>query len=204
MKSSNTLFAIIVLGLILVQALLIFCAWIFCALYPTVYIRSLLSEDGIRWLFSTCVENLLSPLLIWIIMFGVSIGVFMKSGFRNVCRNKHDKQIEYRKNFSFYLSVVVALILLLGYLFLSFAPHAILVGVTGSLYPSAFSFSIVPFCAFILFIVSTVYGFSSGIISDLGSWMDSMRYGIQIISPLLLIYLIGMELYKTVIYIFYL
>src|SRR5574344_2751266 len=58
-------------------------SWIGSALDVNIHTRNLLSSEGIRWFFGHFVENLDTPVLIWIVLLAIATGCFCSSGLRS-------------------------------------------------------------------------------------------------------------------------
>lgn len=67
------------LTLLVAWIMLVLLSWILTALNPTADLRSLLSAEGIRWLFGRFVYTLSSPLLIWLVLGVMAYGPLTES-----------------------------------------------------------------------------------------------------------------------------
>ena len=81
----------IVLTLAIAQILLIFLSWLITAAAIDLPLRSLLSTEGVRWLFGSFVANQLTPLLVYFITASIAGGVFVHSKFYDALRNAFSK-----------------------------------------------------------------------------------------------------------------
>lgn len=203
-KNISRLTAVVCLGLVIAQVVVFFGSWVWSAAMPESSVRSMLSNGGIRWLFGTFVANLASPLLVWLIILDIGWGICCESGFISalklrfsIWRRALDSQ---RKSglraVGGLLLVEIAVVLLL-----TLPPHAVLLSVTGRLFPSSFSVSIVPIIAFMAITSSVCYGMFSG---NFHNYKDVVRcacHGGQSLKTLLIIYVLAVELYYSVVYV---
>ena len=102
---------------------------------------------------------------------------------------------------AFYVALTVAVVILIVVVALSFVPHAVLLGVSGSLYPSAFSSAIVPVCAFIVVASSISYGVACGRYSDINEIFEGLYVGFYKLSSLFPIYILAVQLYYSIRYV---
>ena len=93
----------------------------------------------------------------------------------------------------FFLLLILALVLV---------PHAILLNVMGGLLPSSFSASIVPYCCFSLMVMSVSFGVMSDRMKGVTSVYEALVSGVGKMGGLLLIYVIGAQLYHSIIFLF--
>ena len=63
-----------------IEIMLIIGSWIISSVFPSLHIRSILSSVGIRWLLGGMVDNICSPLLVYILVLASSIGAMIRSG----------------------------------------------------------------------------------------------------------------------------
>ena len=77
-----------------------------------------------------------------------------------------------------------------------------LLSVTGQLFPSNFSVSLIPTLSFILLVMSLSYGVTSGTINSVQKLQEMMAVGLETTAKYLPIYVFGVELYMSVLYVF--
>ena len=182
--------------LVLLQIVLVLFSWIVSLTMPSFSVRPILSGEGMRWFMGRFVDNMLSPLLVWLILLSIAYGVFRHSGLLDViimvCRGRNLPLRCRRALFAaFALFVVMCLIVFL----LSFVPHAVLLGVSGSLYPSAFSASVVPVLTLMLVVISLAYAVVGGVYSSLSDIFRGLYVGVVVFAPLFPLYVLVMQLY---------
>ena len=95
------------------------------------------------------------------------------------------------------LCVITAIVIMLA-----FVPHAVLLGVSGNLYPSAFSAAAIPILAFTITFISIIYGIVSGSYDNTNNAVKSLYAGFSALAPLFPIYILAMQLYKTITFVF--
>ena len=178
------------------QVLLILASWLLTAAMPDSFSRSLLSAGGIRWFFGRFVDNIESPLLVWLLLLSFVYGVVDHSGIL------HYKASEYRQRIAMRLALFEGIFFILLMLALVMAPHAILLNVMGGLFPSSFSASLVPYCCFSLMVMSVSYGVMSDRMKNVVSVYEAIVSGTGKSGGLLLIYVIGAQLYHSIIFLF--
>lgn len=197
----------IVLTLAIAQILLIFLSWLITAAAIDLPLRSLLSTEGVRWLFGSFVANQLTPLLVYFITASIAGGVFVHSKFYDALRNAFSKgrvntELAYRERIGLRLALVEFLLAIIIMLLLTVVPHAILLSVTGQLFPSNFSVSLIPTLSFILLVMSLSYGVTSGTINSIQKLQEMLSVGLETTAKYLPIYVFGVELYMSVLYVF--
>ena len=193
---SNHLLAWLAFLLAVGQVLLILASWLLTAAMPDSFSRSLLSAGGIRWFFGRFVDNIESPLLVWLLLLSFVYGVVDHSGIL------HYKASEYRQRIAMRLALFEGIFFILLMLALVMAPHAILLNVMGGLFPSSFSASLVPYCCFSLMVMSVSYGVMSDRMKNVVSVYEALVSGMGKSGGLLLIYVIGAQLYHSIIFLF--
>ncbi len=195
----HKIFAISIFIFIVLQILVILGSWFVTVVFPALPVRSMLSSEGIRWFLGQYTSNLASPLLVWLVLAGMTYGALRSSGLSRAIM--YFSNISYRQRFA--LKVVVAeLIFFAIVLFLmTFLPQAILLSVTGELFPSSFSRSLIPFVCFLLTLFSITYGLINASFSSLTDIFCSLTSGITAISPWLVIYVFVIQLYYSILFV---
>lgn len=174
-------------------------SWIVAAVDTSPEVRSLLGSDGIRWMCGTFVENLLSPMLVWMLMAAMTTGLVRKSCL-------HKAVLSYRQLSGFeqralwvvlfeivFLTIVVAV--------LTLSPHAVLLSAIGKLFPSSFSVFVVPLICLALGISALSYGNITGSIASVEDVVDSLSAGLGMLAPWLVVYMVAAELWHSLIWI---
>ena len=199
----NDILAYIVASSIFFELLLIVGSWAISSSFPDINIHSLLDSEGIRWFFGHFTSNLQSPLLVWLILFGVGRKLFLSSTLPFVLRNFFQgHKTNFRERIG--LSIVAAEVLFASIViaFLSFIPQAILLSVSGDLFPSSFSESIVATLSFVLLVTGSTFALVTGKIRSISSWFLAMTSGIVSVAPLIVAYIFVVQLISSVCFVF--
>lgn len=203
----------VALALIIAQVSLFLVSWLITAARPEIAMHSLLSSEGLRWFFGRFVQNLATPVLVWLLLLSVAYGCVVSSGLGKVLKEwasrrlgtskkADDFTLSYRQRFALRM-VIFELCLVIGVmLLLTAVPHAALLSVTGQLFPSSFSASIVPVVAFAICIFSITYGVMSGRFHSVPEIFRSICTGIAPTTPLWILYILAAELYFSVRFVF--
>ena len=158
-------------------------------------VRSLISSEGIRWFVGEFTNTLASPLLVWLLLMLVALGCLQRSGLMSRGRGYRDRGA-LRVSLSFMIIYVVIICLL------TLMPHAILLSVTGSLFPSAFSRALVPIICFGIGVLSISFGMVSGRLHTLTDILDALTFGLQQGAPLIILYIMFFQFYASLLFVF--
>ena len=186
--------AMIGVVLLLSEAILILVSWLLSATM-TEGVRSLLSSEGVRWFFGSFVDIMASPWLVWLLLILIALGSLQRSGLFSMQQGYREK-VALRVALLFFV-LYVAVILLL-----TVTPNAILISIKGSLFPSAFSRSLVPIIAFGIVLVSISFGVMSGRINSLSGVLEALSFGISKGARLFVLYILFMQLYESLWFVF--
>ncbi|MBR1448514.1 MAG: AbgT family transporter [Prevotella sp.] len=185
----------VVAVLIVAELLLVLLSWLFSATL-TADVRPLLSSEGVRWFFAHFVDGLCSPLLVWILLLAMAGGVMKHSGLLS-------RQPAPRRG----LGLRVACLLLTLYaaiiLLLTVWPHAVLLSAVGTLWHSPFSRALIPIIALGLILFSTAYGLTVRTFTSLTDVCQSLVDGLCLSAPLLVIYVLFIQFYESLHYVFF-
>lgn len=199
MGRREKLFPVTALVLVVLQIATVLFSWIVSSVSPTLPYRSILSSDGLRWFFGSFVDNISCPLLTWLILIVIAYGAYVHSGLKSALITF--RKSDYRQRHALSLSITVGVVILLLFSVLSFVPHAILLGVSGGLFPSPFSSALIPVLAFILVVSSVVYGLACGRYSSVTEIFRGLYVGFYIFAPIFPVYVLAVQLYYSVRYI---
>lgn len=152
--------------------------WLWSAAMPSSSVRPLLSDAGIRWFFGTFVANLARPLLIYIILLDIAMGLCVRSGLGHALVRLFRKGSSLDSLLKRGLWAVLEMTVVeVGVMALLTLPrHAILLSVTGAFYPSSASVSLIPVLAFMLLSASLMFGLFSG---TLHNYKEAVIYTLQ-------------------------
>lgn len=187
----------IALVLIVAQLMLILVSWLLSATLSE-HVRSLLSDEGLRWFAGGFSRLLLTPLLSWLLLCAMAYGCLRKSGITRMFFWPKN----YREQLAFRLTLFLIVLMVGGMILLGMVPHAILLSATGRLFPSPFGAALVPMLAFLCILASAAYGLVVRRFSHVYDVFSSMIAGLSSVAPLLLLYLLFMQLYVSLRYVF--
>lgn len=205
----------IVLALLIAQLALILLSWLLTAAFPELPMRSMLSSEGIRWFFGSFVSNQLSPLLIYFIMAVMAAGACIRSRLYTALRAMlsnvrssltNSSNNRYRFHYREKAGLRVALVEFIAYVIIMILLTAVL-SRSGELreeqlFPSSFSSSFIPSLSLIIIIMSLTYGVASGTIDSVAKMHKILVGGLEVGSRLVPTYLIGIQLYMSIKYVF--
>ena len=80
-------------------------------------------------------------------------------------------------------------------------PHAVLLSVTGELFPSSFSKGLIPMLCFIVTILSISYGLVSGCIKGVYDIWDSMTTGVNFLPAVCFVYILLLQFVSSLSYV---
>ncbi len=191
-----------VIGLILIlaQMALFVISWLLSATRQE-GVHSLLSSEGIRWFFGSFILVMASPLLVWLILCLIALGSLQKSGLLS-CLLRRPWHLTYRERIALRATAFVMIVYLVVICLLTMLPHAILLSVTGHLFPSPFSHSLIPIIAFGISILSIVFGMMSGRLHSLSDILESLSCGISYGASYIVIYIFAMQLIASIWFVF--
>lgn len=190
---------VVILVLLMAELLLFILSWLLSATRME-GVRSLLSSEGIRWFFGSFTEMVASPLLVWLLLGLIAYGCLKRSGLLSITQSKFS--ISYRQRVALRVALVFLVIYVVMIALLTLMPHAILLSATGSLFPSAFSRSLIPILAFGICLVSISYGLVSGHLSGLGDILSALSFGIAGGASIIILYLLFIQFYESLRFVF--
>lgn len=183
-------------SLLLLQIMVVILSWMIKTIYPDFNGRSLLSGEGVRWFLGNFTNNVASNILVWIILIGLSWGAIHASHILQVFKRSHT--LSYRERLGFRVVLIEIMIWFIVIVLLSFIPHAAMLSITGQLFPSSFSKSIVPLIAFIALFSSITYGLIIGRLRKGNLIIEALSNGIKQIAPYIIIYIILVQLIYSI------
>ena len=183
-------------SLLLFQIMVVILSWMIKTIYPDFNGRSLLSGEGVRWFLGNFTNNVASNILVWIILIGLSWGAIRASNILQVFKRSHT--LSYRERLGFRVVLIEIMIWVIVIVLLSFIPHAAMLSITGQLFPSSFSKSIVPLITFIALFNSITYGLIIGRLRKGNLIIEALSNGIKQIAPYIIIYIILVQLIYSI------
>ena len=202
----NKLLARVGAALIITQTLLFILSWILSAMRLS-GVRSLLSSEGIRWFFGAFTANVASPWLVSLLLILIALGTLRNTGLLTIHSSLFTFHFSlftfhYREKVAMRVSLIVLCLFVVMIALLTLPPHAILLSATGSLFPSAFSRALVPILAFGLCLLSISFGMVSGRLRTLSDILDALTFGIQQGAPLFILYIMAIQFYASLLFVF--
>jgi len=182
------------------QLIAVLGSWIFKAVNPELPLRSLLSAEGIRWMVGSIGDNLAGRGLVWLLLGSMAFGSVKFCGILDVPRKW--KAMSFWDRFGVMVALAELLVIVVLTLLLTVLPHAVLLGVTGNLYPSSFSKSLFFIICLSVCFISVSFGVVSSRLRSLEEVCDCLVAGIAYTLPLWLIYVLAIELYASLQFIF--
>ena len=195
--TSKRLIGYLAVVLLLALVALVLLSWLLSATQGGA--RSLLSSEGIRFFFGGFVDMLRKPLLVWLLLLSMAWGCLQMSGLLQFFSKP--LALPRRRQaliFLFVITAVYAGVLLI----LTLTPQAVLLSATGQLWPSPFSHALIPVIAFGIILLSVVYGLLSRRFLSMADVCQSLTQGIADAAPLLLLYVLTMQLVGALRFVF--
>lgn len=194
MKSSR-----LCMVLLVAEGVLVIVSWLLSALRLE-GVRSMLSSEGIRWFVGGFSDIVASPLLAWLLLMLIACGSIQQSGVIPLLGSKG--KISFRDRLALRVASVFVLLYAIVICMLTIMPHAILLSVKGSLFPSAFSRSILPIICFGVTLFSIVFAMMSGHKKTGEDIIDIISYGIRQGASLVIIYIFAIQFYASLRFVF--
>ena len=194
MKSSR-----LCMGLLVAEGVLVIVSWLLSALRLE-GVRSLLSSEGVRWFIGGFSNIVASPLLAWLLLILIACGSIQQSGVVSLFSQKGPKS--FRDKLALRVACVFLAIYVLVICLLTLMPHAILLSAKGSLFPSAFSRSILPILCFGITLFSVVYGMMSGHKKTGEDVIGILTYGIRQGASYIIVYILAIQFYASLRFVF--
>ena len=186
------------------EIILVFFSWIISSIYPESNVHSLLGSEGIRWLLGSYTDNLCRTPLIYLLLVAMAYGMYKRSGIQQ-CIKKYLKgvRLSYRERLSFIFIAIEIIMTISIIILLTCIPHALLLSVSGDLFPSSFSKSLVPMASMLLLLIGTTSGIILGKMRSINEWGNAMSDGLRDFSPFVLLYLFIMQFACTIKFVFF-
>ena len=198
-------------ALLLALVVLVLVSWLLSATKGE-GVRSLLSSEGIRFFFGGFTDMLLKPLLVWLLLLSMAWGCLRQSGLPQsltfISQKKHNdsNQQNYKSPLGNRKGIFLLLVMLVVYvgvvLLLTISPQAVLLSATGQLWPSPFSHALVPMITFGVLMLSVTYGLLTRRFLSIADVCQSLIQGIISATPLLLLYVLAMQFFGALRFVF--
>ena len=190
---------VVAFSLLLAEGLLVILSWLLSATMME-GVRSLLSSEGIRWLFGSNTSQLASPLLVWLLLMLSALGCLQKSGV--VALFGQTTRFTYRERIALRVAIIFLVIYVAIIALLTLMPHAILLSATGELFPSAFSRSLVPIIAFGIILFSVSFAMVTGRLKGLSDILNALSFGIAKGAPLFIVLILLIQIWESIRFVF--
>lgn len=184
------------LALALAEIVVIVGSWVIGVLMPDSGMRSMLASDSIRWFFGNFTSFVSGKVLAWILLLSMAWSSVKACG---IFSKRHNLSLNDKVAMACALGAIVFCVAMV--LLLTVVPHAALLSVSGSLYPSPFSKSLVAVVAFVAIFTSIVYGVMSGNYHRVADVFVALRDGVVRSAWLVVIYVFAAQLFYTIYYI---
>lgn len=188
-------------SLVAVYLIIVFGTWIgFAAGFP---IRTILSAEGIRWLFLNNAKIFLVPSQVYLILFISVVGAFKRSGLDEfVVKYFRNGKMTYRQKVAFICMNIYVLVYMTVFIGLIVPPHAILLSATGSLMSSPFISGFIPAFTLCLHSASIIYGGISNRLRNMHECLSVLYWGIARYAIWIIIYFTVILTWETICYSF--
>lgn len=184
-------------GLLVGQCVLVLVSWLQTAAMPETFPRTLLNAEGIRWFFGRFTENLMQPMLVWLLLLCISLGALYRSGLLHFNGREYRQRVAMRVVFFEFLLFVFVMVCL------TMVPHAILLNVMGGIWGSSFTKSLLPYICFAVMVMSLTFGVASNRFRSLAEAYEASYSGIRVFAPLYLLYVLSVQLYSSLVYLYF-
>ena len=204
----------IVLVLLIAQLALILLSWLLTAAFPELPMRSMLSSEGIRWFFGSFVSNQLHhclSLYMAVMAAGACIRSRLYTALRAMLSNvrsspnkfhKQSLQIHYREKAGLRVALVEFIAYVIIMILLTAVPHAISPECDRTAIPQFLLLEFHPLIITDHHHHVTTYGVASGTIDSVAKMHKILVGGLEVGSRLVPTYLIGIQLYMSIRYVF--
>lgn len=188
--------------LVALEVAVVLGSWMVSVVWPGLHVRSLIAPDGLRWLIGRFAESLLSPLLVWLVVWAMAVGAWRGCGIADALRRLLRREtLGFRERTGLWAVGVGGALAVAALVLATCVPHALLRNALGQLWPSAASAGAVPLGAFLVTAGSLLYGALSGRVVTAQAAYRSLVGGIVGAAPLLPLYVLGAQLVAAVGYV---
>lgn len=209
---SNVIVSILSMTLLVAEVVVVLISWIGSVLMPEMGITSLLSSEGVRWFIGSFSSIIATPLLVNLLLVGMTVGMIRGSGIINGIRQQWTVKgttaqtseisdtafTRYTERLALQAALVLIIVFVVVVLMLTFLPHAVLLNADGDILHSSISRGFVPIACFGLSLSSAVYGLITSRLSLKHTFAQAFTNGISAASPYILLYILSAQLYLTV------
>lgn len=193
----------VLITILIMFVVLAFMSWL--AYAAGMQMRTLLSSEGLRWLFLNVARIVSSPILVYLLLGLSWIGSISRSGLaeafsRMIRYGRGESRLTYRQRVALISSGLFFCIYIICLSFLVLSPYAALLSVTGKLFPSPFLSGFFPAFVFGGHVTALLYGSLSNRLRNLYEAFEIFYWGIQRYAIWIIIYLTGALFWETLQY----
>ena len=188
------------LALFVIQIALVLGSWMASVLFPELAIRSMFVGESVRWFWSSLADNMSSTLLVWLLLSGAMVELFVGGGLLRAITS-YRQTTDYERMALMVVAwelVAMAIVLFL----LAFVPHAVLLSALGTITPDSYIDSFVIMAMVGVSIMSLTYGMVTGRYPTFVDAFGAAATGVATTAPLVIVYLLAAELYSSVVWMF--
>ena len=187
---------VFIIILVVAQLMIILLSWLLSAALPDLSVHSLLSSEGIRWLFGQFSSNIATPLTAWLIVAVIAYGCLSSCGILEL---KHPLDFRQRVAIRFVVFEIVVFVAII--LLLTLMTHAVLLSIDGDICSGSLANSIIPYLSLVVCMTSITYAYLSGRCNTKAELFDMLCEGNRQLSPLFIIYVLLTQLVYSVLYV---
>lgn len=184
--------ALLALVLCTLQATLMLLSWLIVAAWPEAPIHSLLSSEGLRWLFGKLPQEISASGLTTLLLLTMAAGALRFSGLAKALKSTSHSGYQDRVALRFVAAELLLMVVLL--MLLTLPRHAVLLSIGGKLMGSPFTSGLLPALSLALLLLSLTFGLVSGRLRTAAECLQTAYVGIQWLAPLLLLWILGATL----------
>lgn len=180
MRNNVTVLSWLIMASFIVAFVLPFVSWLIWSFGLPV--ESLLSSEGLRWLFLHSIANSFDNDLFFCVLAISALGVWLRV-------IPHPTIISVRRR-AVLICLFVGLLLVSVASFAAFHPDSPLLSINGTIVGSPLSHGALPFLCNSIILLGIIYGFVVGAIRSLDTFVDVLVSGVRKYAPWLLLYLL--------------
>ncbi len=172
--------------------------------YP---VRNLFSEEGIRWVYAHMQDSFTTSLLALVFPVVLLCGAVSRSGLGTLLTGLYRRggrryRITYRQKTALLTAGIFLAVCGAASLLLILSPQAILLGVTGEIFPSPFIYGILPVTTLCVQGASMIYAHLSNHLHGTAEMLSVMYWGIRQYAAWIFIAILAAQFFHSVVYIF--
>lgn len=193
------LLAYMSMAVMVAEVFLVLGSWIVAAIWPECAIRSLIGNDGVRWLLGSFGDNVSAPAVVWILLSGGMCGMLYRSGLWQAV--SHYRNTSDYERMALWIVGWEVVAMFVAVAFIAFVPHAILLSAVGTLFPGMFSHSIALIIICIGCMAAVTYGCIVSRFKSAVSLFMTFCSGLAQTAPLVMFYFAISEFYCSVVWV---